>query len=91
LLINRSEVEALDAREVLLVCLHPSKRATALQDTSALTNSISGVSKMTANIQPGFASIRAQEKIRAFARAATVYELVEPVLRIASDGHVEHV
>src|SRR5262249_20179398 len=32
-----------------------------------------------------------QEKIRAFARAATDYELVEPVLRIASDGHVEHV
>jgi hypothetical protein len=37
LLINRSEVEALHAREVLLVCLHPSKGATALQDTSALT------------------------------------------------------
>jgi hypothetical protein len=32
-----------------------------------------------------------QEKIRAFARTATNYELVEPVLRIASDGHVEHV
>jgi hypothetical protein len=32
-----------------------------------------------------------QEKIRSFARAATDYELVEPVLRIASDGHVEHV
>jgi hypothetical protein len=31
-----------------------------------------------------------QQKIRAFARAATDYELVEPVLRIASDGHVEH-
>jgi hypothetical protein len=31
-----------------------------------------------------------QEKIRSFARAATDYELVEPVLRIASDGHVEH-
>src|SRR6516162_6369080 len=28
---------ALHAREVLLVCLHPSKGATALQDTSALT------------------------------------------------------
>ena len=32
-----------------------------------------------------------QEKIRAFARAATDYELVGPVLRITSDGHVEHV
>jgi hypothetical protein len=32
-----------------------------------------------------------QEKISAFARAATDYELVEPVLRIASDGYVKHV
>jgi hypothetical protein len=32
-----------------------------------------------------------QEKIRAFAGAATDYELVEPVLRISSDGHVERV
>jgi len=31
-----------------------------------------------------------QEKIGLFARTATDYELVEPVLRIASDGHVEH-
>jgi hypothetical protein len=32
-----------------------------------------------------------QEKIRPFAGAATDYELVEPVLRISSDGHVERV
>jgi hypothetical protein len=32
-----------------------------------------------------------QERIRVFARAATDYALVGPVLRIASDGHVEHV
>jgi hypothetical protein len=32
-----------------------------------------------------------QKKIKTFARTATDYELVEPVLRIAADGHVEHV
>jgi hypothetical protein len=32
-----------------------------------------------------------QEKIKLFARAATDYELVEPVLQIDSGGHVEHV
>jgi hypothetical protein len=32
----------------------------------------------------------AQAKIKALARDATVYELVEPVLRIAADGRVEH-
>lgn len=32
-----------------------------------------------------------QEKVRALARGATVYELVEPVLNITSDGHVKHV
>jgi hypothetical protein len=32
-----------------------------------------------------------QKKIRALARTATDYELVGPVLRIASDGHVKHV
>jgi hypothetical protein len=32
-----------------------------------------------------------QEKVRVFGRAATDYELVEPVLRISSDGRVEHV
>jgi hypothetical protein len=39
------------------MCLHPSKGATALQDTSALRSFI-GVSNMTANIQPAFANIR---------------------------------
>lgn len=32
-----------------------------------------------------------QERIRALARDATDYELVEPVLQIASNGYVEHV
>ena len=33
----------------------------------------------------------AQEKRKAFERDAGVYELVEPVLQIASTGYVEHV
>jgi hypothetical protein len=32
-----------------------------------------------------------QEKRRALERSAGVYELVEPVLQIASSGYVEHV
>jgi hypothetical protein len=32
-----------------------------------------------------------QEKIKALARYAAVYELIEPVLQVASDGHVKHV
>jgi hypothetical protein len=31
-----------------------------------------------------------QQKLRAFARDATDYELVQPVLRIAANGYVEH-
>jgi len=32
-----------------------------------------------------------QQKVGFFARGATDYELIEPVLRIASDGSVEYV
>jgi hypothetical protein len=32
-----------------------------------------------------------QEKLKAFARGATYYELIEPVIRVAGDGQVERI